>query len=390
MLVPIRTDSPLRANPYVNWTLIVLNVLVFTAQLKYPQIAEHLALDPAEPAVAQFFGYQFLHGNVPHLLSNMLFLYIFGNNVNDRMGNLGYLAYYLSGGVFAGVAYMFFGGDAPMVGASGSVSAVTGAFLVLLPRTKVTILFFFVLIGLFEISSMWLILAFFLLDVGRQFAPMAFGGGENVAYGAHIGGTVYGVLVCLGLLATRLLPRDLFDVLALIDRWNRRRQYRDLTRQGYDAFAARPLRAAADEAAGASTARDTRIDRIQDLRASISESVAHRRLPDAARQYARLLAIDPNQVLSRHTQIDVANELFTLADHPNAAAAYELYLRQYSRGEPVEQIQLMLGLIYARYVPHPQRARELLTSALERLTSERERAVAQEELSRLTATAPTG
>lgn len=376
MLLPIRTDSPLRRTPYVNWGLILLNVFASIAQLKFEGVTSHCHLDPTDPKIYQFFTYQFMHGGIGHLLSNMLFLYIFGNNVNDKLGNVAYLAFYLAGGVFAGVAYMFFGGNVPMIGASGSVSAITGAFLVLLPQTRITVLFFFVLIGIFEIPSLWFILAFFLLDVFNQFAPMGFGGGDAVAYGAHIGGSIFGFTVSVFLLWLRLLPRDLFDAVALIDRWNRRRQHRDMVSRGFDPFAPQPARER--------TKPDPRFDQIQELRAAISEAIAHDKLADASQLYVRLLSIDPQQVLSRRTQLDVANDLFAKEQYPSAAAAYEAYLRQYTRSnEAIDQVQLMLGLIYARYVPNRPRAKELLTSAVNSLTGEREREIARMELQKM-------
>jgi membrane associated rhomboid family serine protease len=376
MLLPIRTDSPLRRTPYVNWGLILLNVFAAIAQAKSPWIQQNCHLDPVHPQIYQFFTYQFMHGGIGHLLSNMLFLYIFGNNVNDKLGNLAYLAFYLAGGVFAGVAYMFLGSPMPMIGASGSVSAVTGAFLVLLPQTRITVLFVFVLIGVYEIPSLWFILAFFVLDVFNQFAPMGFGSGEGVAYGAHIGGSIFGFTVAVFLLWMRLLPRDLFDVVALIDRWSRRRQHRDLVSRGFDPFAPQPARER--------TRPDPKLDQIQELRAAISEAIAHDKLTDASQLYARLLAIDPQQVLSRRTQLDVANELFAKEQYPSAAAAYEAYLRQYTRSnEAIDQVQLMLGLIYARYVPNRPRAKELLTSAVNNLTGEREREIARMELQKM-------
>ncbi|MCS7033371.1 MAG: hypothetical protein NZ561_05165, partial [Phycisphaerae bacterium] len=98
----------------------------------------------------------------------------------------------------------------------------------------------------------------------------------------------------------------------------------------------------------------------------------------------QLIQIDSGQVLSRQNQLDVANELFGRGDHKHAAIAYEAYLRQYTRAsEPVEQIQLILGLIYSRYIPRPDRARELLTAAMQRLPGEREREIARAELERL-------
>jgi membrane associated rhomboid family serine protease len=381
MFFPIRTDSPLRSTPYVNWTLIVLNVVVYIAQRLHPSVEDQYALDPSQPGLLQFITYQFLHGSPMHLAGNMLFLYIFGNNVNDKLGQLGYLAFYLAGGICAAIAFIVLGGDMPMVGASGSISAVTGAFLVLLPRTNVTILFFFVLIGVFEISSMWLIIAYFLMDVFFQLQESSYGVGGGVAHTAHIGGTVFGVTVCLFMLRFRLLPRDLFDVLALMDRWNRRRQHRGAVNRGYDPFALQPKQ---DPRGGR---EDPMLDQIQDLRAEINESVAHNKLAEAATMYTQLLKIDAQQVLARQTQLDVANELYGRADHANAAAAYEAYLRQYSRGgDQIEHVQLILGLIYARYLNRTERARELLTKSLERLHGEREISIAREELANLPAT----
>jgi membrane associated rhomboid family serine protease len=378
MIIPLRTDSPLRRTPYVNLGLIFLNIAAFIAQIRFPWMTDHLTLDPDRPSVLNFLSYQFLHGGVMHLVGNMLFLYIFGNNVNDRLGQLGYLAFYLSGGVFAGIAYLVLGAEFPVLGASGSVSAVTGAYLVMLPRATVTIFLFFGIIGLFHISSMWLIAAAFLLDVFQSLTP---DGGGGVANTAHIGGTVFGFGVCLLLLRLRLLPRDLFDVLALIDRWNRRRQHRGAVNRGYDPFAPAPMRAGAGER----VRPDPKLDQIQDLRAAISESLAHGKTAQAAAEYLDLLKIDPNQVLSRQSQLDIANELYARPDYPAAAHAYEAYLRQYNRAvDSVEQVQLILGLLYARYLDRPDRARELLTRAVERLQGERELAVAREELSRLT------
>src|SRR4051812_7750192 len=109
MFIPIRTDSPLRTTPYMNWALIVLNVAMFVVQQQVASV-NAWALSAHAPQLYQFFGYQFLHGGVMHIAGNMLFLYIFGNNVNDKMGQLGYLAFYLAGGVLAGVFFVWFPG----------------------------------------------------------------------------------------------------------------------------------------------------------------------------------------------------------------------------------------------------------------------------------------
>src|SRR5678815_1057917 len=144
MLIPIRTDSALRHTPWMNWGLIAANILMFGAQQVFKSIGESWHLSPSQPRIWNFLTYAFLHANSLHLLGNMLFLYIFGNNVNDKMGHLGYLAFYLAGAVFSGLGFVVLSpGNAPVVGASGAVSAVTGAYLVLFPRATVTVVYLF-------------------------------------------------------------------------------------------------------------------------------------------------------------------------------------------------------------------------------------------------------
>jgi len=374
MFIPIRTDVPLRRTPYVNWAIMGTCVIVYTLQVSVLKNGwdRPFVLNARDPHLWQFFTYQFMHGSALHLLGNMLFLFIFGNNVNDKMGNVAYLGFYLAGGVFAGIASVLVD-TGRIVGASGSIAAVTGAYLILLPRSHVTIFYLFYFIGSFEISGMWFVLAFFALDVFYQFGSS--GAADGVAHMAHIGGTLFGAAICLLLLWVRLLPRDMFDVLALLDRWNRRRQHRDAVSRGYDPFGYSPR--------GAPPRREAinpMGDRIQDLRASISDAIAHQNMPEAVKLYLELRAIDPNQVLSKQSQLDVANQLFTQQIYPAAADSYELYLRAYPKADQLENIQLMLGIIYARYLQRYDKAKEALEAALPKLHAPRDIDLAKSEL----------
>jgi membrane associated rhomboid family serine protease len=369
MLIPLRTDSPLRSTPWVNWALILTNVVIFGITAKWPEVTDRYVLSPVHPHLLNYFTYQFLHANIPHVLFNMVFLYVFGNNVNDRMGNFGYLAFYLAGGVFSGIAYVFFEKN-DIVGASGAIAAVIGAYLVLLPRSHVTIVYLLFFIGVAEIPSIWLILGYFVLDV-VLFHSSA---GDNVAHIAHIGGTIFGLSVCMFMLAVHLLPRDQFDVLALLQRWNKRRQYQDLVRKGYDPFAYTPPKRIAP---------DPNLDRIHDIRADISELIAQHNIEEAARQYVQLQEIDSRQVLPRQNQLDVANQLYSDGQYPVAATAYELFIQHYPKYENLEHVRLMLGILYARYLGRYDAAREQLKLSLERLHNEREREMARAELERI-------
>src|ERR1700722_10084642 len=128
MFIPIRTDSPLRSTPWMNWLLILANTACFIAQQNTHGNLLQYRLSGADPHLLNFITYAFLHGSTLHLVGNMIFLYAFGNNVNDRMGQLGYLGFYLSGAVASGISFVLTDNN-PIIGASGAVAAVTGAYL---------------------------------------------------------------------------------------------------------------------------------------------------------------------------------------------------------------------------------------------------------------------
>jgi tetratricopeptide (TPR) repeat protein len=280
----------------------------------------------------------------------------------------------------AGVGYAAFD-SSPVIGASGAVAAVTGAYLILLPRSNITLLFFFIYIGPLEISSLWFVLFTFLQDVIGEVRPELFGGraSESVAHMAHITGTVFGAVLCLLLLGLRLLPHDQYDMLALLARWNRRRQYRSMVSQGYNPFGyvpPQPVDVRPQEL-------DARTLRMLEMRAEISEAIAHHNLPHAAYLFLELKKLDPTQILSRQAQLDVANQLASQQFFEQAADAYEQFLSHYPNFEQIEQVELMLGVIYARYLHRYDRARQLLLRALARLHTEREIQWARFELERI-------
>lgn len=385
MLIPLRTDSPLRHTPYVNWALIAANVLVFLYTQRYPDVTTTYELSARHPQLLQFLTYQFLHAGWLHLIGNMLFLYIFGNNVSDRLGHLGYAALYIAGGIFAGISYLLTTNvDSGLVGASGSIATVTGAYLILLPRSNVTIVYFYILVGVAEVASLWFILGFFAYDIFLNFSAR-----DSVAHTAHIGGTIFGALMCIVLLATRLLPRDPFDALAMIQRWNRRRQYRDMVAGGYNPFEyTQPSRLNPFSRQREPAPPDPRTSRILQLRGDIADELAATNLDQATRHYSELKMLDIQQVLPRQQQLDVANHLAHQSLYPQAAEAYETYLKAYPKTEQTGQVELMLGLIYARYIPQTDRARDYLTRAASKYHDGREYDMARAELARLGPMAP--
>ena len=181
----------------------------------------------------QLITYQFLHSphDVFHIAFNMVFLWIFGGAVEDRLGRLCYLAFYLSGGVAAGLAHMTLEPAAPVIGASGSIAGLTGAFLALFPRSRIKILIIFFFIGVIQIPSMWFIGFVFMLDFLNQISSFLGGSESNIAYSAHLAGYTYGFGISLGLLATGIVKREEFDLFFLMKQAKRRAEFRAVSRQ---------------------------------------------------------------------------------------------------------------------------------------------------------------
>ncbi|MFA9478549.1 rhomboid family intramembrane serine protease [Phycisphaerales bacterium AB-hyl4] len=359
MFFPIRTDRRLKRTPWVNYTLIAVNVLIFVGG--FQQMGQFW-LWPGEPRLWQFITYQFLHVNLWHLLGNMVFLWVFGNSVEDRLGRVGYLCFYLAGGVMAGLGHAWTE-PAPVLGASGAVAAVTGAYLVLFPLTNVTIVFWMIIIYAFEVSGMVLILFRVITDVVFYF--LDFG---NVAYVSHLAGYAFGFVVALGLLVGRVVPREPYDLLSFIEQRRRRSEFRRLTRSGYQPWEG--ASGGEGDRADAALTPEAKANQQQifELRRDVTQALAVHDLPEAARLYRDLLGIESHQVLNEQPQLDVANQLMAEGRYATAAAAYELFLKHYPGYSHREQIQLILGLIYARYLHQPDRARELLSTAARRLS----------------------
>lgn len=379
MLIPIRTDNRLSLVPVVNYALVAVNVIAFIVQQRTPerQLLPFL-LHPASPELVQFFTSMFMHGDWMHLLGNMVFLWVFGNSINDRFGHVGYAAFYLAGGVLSGIGYILLSGDAPVLGASGAISAVTGAYLVLFPRVRVTVLLLAFWIVPLEISS--------LVFLGLQFAWNLFasvtGRGGGIAYAAHSAGYVYGILIVALLLWIGLLPRDVFDLLSLWKSQRRRQSYRRMVSRGYDPFSHQQRREQRLEVEQTQSRPrlDTPAGQALEVRRQVSQAHGMGDFSTAASRYLELLNLEDAAVLPRQQQLDVANQLMTEQRHPQAADAYERLLKHYPGYEHRGDIELMLGLLYGRYLGQTEAAAQWLRRAVEDLHDGRKLQMAREEL----------
>ena len=215
-MIPLKDMNPRLSTPFVTLLIVVANVLVFFYQLSLPPPAEMSfiytfgmiparlpaalgsASIPLVQALSPLLTSMFLHGGWLHIIGNMWFLWIFGDNIEDAMGHFGYLAFYLICGIGAGLAHTFanLGSTVPSVGASGAISGVMGAYIVLYPKarvlTLVPLVFFFFTVQLpaFVILGYWFLIQFV--------SGVLTAGGPNTggtAWWAHIGGFLLGIVL---------------------------------------------------------------------------------------------------------------------------------------------------------------------------------------------------
>lgn len=213
MFIPFSDQNPLKhiAFQRVTVTIIALNVLVFLIFQSgfFPTSNQYFflafAIIPTElvtgssifptniswPEELTLFSYMFFHGGWLHLIFNMIFLWIFGDNIEDAMGHTRFVVFYLLCGVAAGLAHTLAspGSNAPLIGASGAIAGVTGAYVMLYPRVKIWVV---VLMKIpLRLSAMWVLAAWFGFQVFNVLTNTA----SNVAWWAHIGGFIAGAVL---------------------------------------------------------------------------------------------------------------------------------------------------------------------------------------------------
>lgn len=219
-MIPLKDDNPTRTFPVVTIALIALNLAVFVWELLLPTEvlarsiiarfavipARITGMDPFAPAAwgdagVRLLGAMFLHGGILHVAGNMIYLWIFGNNIEDAMGHGRFLLFYLVCGLCASLAQILTSPESgvPMIGASGAVSGVLGAYLVLYPAARVlTLVFLLFFVRIVSIPAVIVLGVWFLIQIVNAGQPLpgriAPGG---VAWMAHIGGFVAGMALIL-------------------------------------------------------------------------------------------------------------------------------------------------------------------------------------------------
>ena len=213
-MFPIHDDTPTRITPYVTYAVLIVCVLVFLWQISLGESAQYAVyafgvipsvlfetrslpagLDILPPWLT-IFSSMFLHGGWMHLIGNMVYLWVFSNNVEDVMGHTRFIVFYLLCGLLAALTQAVLNPDSeiPMIGASGAISGVLGAYLLLYPRARILVVIpFGILIYTPWIAAYWVLGFWFVLQLLNSWLSASDAGG--VAYGAHLGGFIAGMLL---------------------------------------------------------------------------------------------------------------------------------------------------------------------------------------------------
>ena len=211
MFIPLKDLNPRRHYPIVNTTLILVNVLVFLYQYSLPPHTFKLFMTtyatvparfpawlsghaPLESAFVPLLTSMFLHSGVLHIAGNMLFLWIFGDNVEDFYGHFTYLLFYLFCGIGSGLLHVAFNLNSPVpaLGASGAISGVMGAYLILYPRSQILTLVFVFLV---PIPAVIILGLWFIMQFTSAFSSLGSVASGGVAWWAHVGGFLLGMLI---------------------------------------------------------------------------------------------------------------------------------------------------------------------------------------------------
>jgi membrane associated rhomboid family serine protease len=210
-MFPLYDENRSRTKPYVTWILIIVNVIVFIWQFNrgllensyasWLDIRTYGAIPNNIMNVDRLYTLLtsiFMHGGISHIVGNMLYLFIFGDNIEDRFGHIKYLVIYLVFGVIAGLTHSWFSiGDdlyIPTIGASGAISGVLGAYVLLYPRARVATIIFLGYFGrIIKIPSIFMLGFWFIMQFLYSFLDPY----SNVAYWAHIGGFIIGFIVAI-------------------------------------------------------------------------------------------------------------------------------------------------------------------------------------------------
>lgn len=208
MLIPYRVKNPAKKFPYITAVLIALNAIIYALTSDYlisirEDVLYNYGFAMGRTPFYTFITAAFLHAEPFHLIGNMLFLWIFGGPVEDRLGPLKYLFVYFAAGLFGDLLWTALssvaGHIAYGIGASGCIAGIMGAYLYLFPWSTVCVFYWFYIFwrGVWEVAAIWVIGGYFVLDVAEGFLSRSMGVSGGVANFCHVGGVIAGAALCL-------------------------------------------------------------------------------------------------------------------------------------------------------------------------------------------------
>ncbi len=394
-MIPIGDDAPRRKPAFITWSLIVVNVVVFLACLSggadgFKDTLNTWGLTPAHLSPVTLLTSMFLHAGFLHIIGNMLYLGIFGDNVEDVFGHVWFLIFYLAMGVAAGLGHYAFNVDStlPTVGASGAISGVLGAYAFLFPRSRVRVIFWWYwYVRIFRIGAGWMLGFYFVLQLIFAFVV---GGASNVAYWAHIGGFLAGIAVTTLVVALKFItiprPADAGRTspqMRLVDEFISRRGPRvpdvNVKVYGDGAGGYKVVSAGVANAVGKSADPAERISAI--LAAVSSGNIA------GAVEAAHLeIGLPKKFAASPGALTRVADAFYREKVYPIAFQVYSAFLDRASIDDArIPEVEFRAGIIAARYLGDFAAAARLLADAVKRHESAERRRLAQSELDKLRA-----
>lgn len=364
MLIPLTTDRPRRRSPVLVHAIVLLSALAFVWTLSIgardPNDLARLLGDYAVQRDGfqwyQLFTSALLHGGWVHLLFNMFMLAALGPNVEDKVGHFGFLLLYVVGAAASGAAHVWVT-PVPAIGASGAIAAVTGAYLVLFPRTRIICFFVFTLSRV-AVPAWWLIG----LSIAIDLLANGLGKNSGIAHAAHLGGYFFGIAATLILLWLKVLEREPYDLFTVLRQRKRRAEI---------AQAARAHEQMVRKRVGSDRAESERTRALYEMRAKIGGLVSGGDLARASDEYRVMLdefgTDESGAVLSRDLQLRLAEHLVRAGDRASGARAYAGFARAYATDRDAPGAMLMAGLIYAEELGKPDEARLLVEQALPKL-----------------------
>ncbi|MFH1294792.1 MAG: rhomboid family intramembrane serine protease [Candidatus Aenigmatarchaeota archaeon] len=190
--LPYSDENPTESTSFVTYGLIVANIVVFVWSLfDMENVLYTWGFIPAAFAPITIVTSMFLHGGIEHIVFNMWFLFLFGDNIEDKFGHAHYLGFYILAGLFAAIIHFLTNPASaiPTIGASGAVSGILGAYIALFPRVRVKAIGFYMSMN---VSALWIIGSWFVLQLFSGFVSLISGVSGGIAFWAHIGGFVFG------------------------------------------------------------------------------------------------------------------------------------------------------------------------------------------------------